>query len=125
MAKAKGWTNEQAQAALTEMGEAVAAQHSRFRSTLEAHPEVGGANLAAAQQDAMRFLDRFLPATSPEGAEFRAAMVKSGYGNYAPLVLALSRAGKAMGEDRPAIGGVAAASGSKRSHADVLFGDAK
>lgn len=103
IAKAKKWTNDEAQAALTEMHEQIAAQRTRMHDALVAHPEVGGAHLEAAQANAFKALDRFLPATSPEGAEFRAAMNKSGYGDYAPLVLLLSRIGKAMSEDSPVI----------------------
>jgi len=111
MAKAKGWTNEQAQAALTEMSTAIGEQHTRFRTELNAHPEVGGAALEQAQLNATRALDRFLPASTPEGAQLRTAITKSGYGNFAPLVVLLSRIGKAMGEDRSLATDRAAGSG--------------
>lgn len=121
LAKTKGWTNEQAQAALTEMHSHASEQASRFLSTLQAHSEVGGAQLELAQANAVRALDRFLPSSTPEGQELRAALNKSGYGNYAPLVVLLSRIGKAMGEDRP-IGTPSSTSTVPRSHAEVLYG---
>lgn len=122
-AKAKGLTNEQAQAALTEHAQALEAQATRFLETTQAHPEVGGANLEAAQANAQRVLEKFLPAATPEGAELRKAMDKSGYGNYAPFVVLLSRIGRAMSEDQPMSG--TRTGGARRSHAEVLFGDAK
>lgn len=123
MAKTRQLTNDEAQAALNDLAESLGAQHTKFRTELEAHPEVGGANVEAAQQHALRALDKFLPATTPDGAAIRTAMNKSGYGNYAPFVVLLSRIGKAMGEDRPAPPGAPPA-GARKSHADVLFGEA-
>ena len=122
MATAKQWTNEEAQAALTEMSDELTAQSTRFRTQLDADPEIGGTQLEQAQVHATRALDRFLPSTTEEGAAFRMAMAKSGYGNYAPFVKLLARIGKAMSEDAPVIGGPPG--GARRSAADVLFGDA-
>jgi hypothetical protein len=123
MAKARGWTNEQAQAALTEMHSHASETQTRLLSTLQAHPEVGGAQLQAAQAHAVRAMDRFLPASEAEGAELRSMLNKSGYGNYAPMVLLLSRIGKAMGEDRP-IGTPTSTPTTPRSAAEVLYGGA-
>lgn len=99
MARAKGLTNEQAQAVVNELGDGLVAQRARFRTVLDAHPEVGGDQFAAAQENAQRALDRFLPADTPDGKALRAVMDKSGYGNYAPLMVLLARIGKSMGED--------------------------
>lgn len=108
IAKEKGWTNEQAQAAVNELNDSLVKQSQAFKADLDAHPEIGGTKFQAAQEHAMRALDRFLPSTSLEGAAFRTAMNKSGYGNYAPLMLLLSRIGKAMAEDKPFGASVAA-----------------
>jgi hypothetical protein len=124
LATAKGWTNEQAQAALVELGASLTAQRTAMREELDAHPEIGGTHFPAAQAQATRALDRFLPASTPEGAAFRAAMDKSGYGNYPPLVLMLARIGKAMGEDTPLATGAAGHSVAKRSLEERMFGDA-
>lgn len=122
MAKAKGWTQEQASAALAEVHQHTVDTTARFLSTTQAHPEVGGAHLEAAQLAATRVLDRFLPATTSEGAELRTALNKSGYGNYAPLLVLLSRVGKAMGEDRPIDSSRSTTPGQAKSHAEVLYG---
>lgn len=122
IAKERKWTNEQAQAALQEMHDQQVAQNSRFLSTLNAHPEVGGTKLEAAQLNAQRALDAFLPADSPEGKELRQVMNKSGYGNYAPLVVLLSRIGKAMGEDRGLGVQLTPPATQPRSPAEVLYG---
>lgn len=124
MAKERKWTNEQAQAALTEMHAQTTAQHTGFLSTLQAHSEVGGAHLEAAQVNATRALDHFLPATSPEGAELRSVMTKSGYGNYAPLVVLLSRIGKAMAEDKGLSTSASTGAAAPRDAASVLYGGA-
>lgn len=120
IAKARQWTNEEAQAALADLAEQTAQQHARFREALTAHPEVGGAHLEGAQARALKALDRFLPADTAEGTELRTALTKSGYGNYAPLVLLLSRIGAAMSEDgplnRPGVGG-----GERLPTEQVLF----
>ncbi len=121
IAKAKGWSNDDAQATLTEMHEQLVAQRAQLRTELQAHPEIGGTNLEVAQQHAQRALNHFLPAESPEGKTFRAAMTKSGYGDYAPLVLLLSRIGKAMSEDRPIAAGGGALPGALKPTSDVLF----
>lgn len=122
LAKAKGWSQEQAQAALAEQHQYAIDTAARHLSTLQAHPEVGGAHLEAAQAAATRFLDRFLPANTSEGAELRAALNKSGYGNYTPLVVLFARAGKAMGEDRPISTATHTTPSDQRSAAEVLYG---
>lgn len=96
------WTNEEAQAALEESHTQLLTQRGQLRDRLISHAEVGGAHLEAAQVAAFRVLDRFLPVTEAEGAEFRSFIEKTGYGNWTPLVVLLSRIGKAMGEDSPA-----------------------
>lgn len=121
IAKAKAWTNDEAQAALTEMVEQTTAQHARFTEQLQSHPEVGGAHLEAAQARALKALDRFLPAESPEGQELRSALNKSGYGNYAPLVLLLSRIGAAMSEDTLPRHGAGGGAADRLPTEQVLF----
>jgi hypothetical protein len=120
MAKAKGWDQATAQSVLAEMSQSVVDQTTRFRTTLESHPEIGGSKLEAAQLNATRALDRFLPATSPEGQEIRALFTRSGYGNYAPLVLMLARIGQAMQEDRP-LSQISTNHAVVQDTADVLF----
>lgn len=123
LATAKQWTNEQAQAALAEYNDSLVQQSAAFRAELDAHPEIGGTKFPVAQEHAQRVLDKFLPATAPEGAAFRQALNKSGYGNYAPLMLLLSRIGKAMAEDRPIAAVPAAQTPAERiSTADALYG---
>lgn len=124
MAKAKGLTNEQAQAALTEMHSTLSAQHTTFRTELAADTEVGGAQLEATQLQAKRFMDRFLPEHEPDGRRLREAINKSGYGNWVPLIKMLARAGKAMGEDHGTGAAQQGQQPARRSQADRLFGDA-
>lgn len=122
IARANNWTNDQAQAALTDHNGALKAQSERFLGDLKKHAEVGGEKLAASQQRASAVLDKFLPATSPEGKALRADLNKSGYGNYAPLVLLLARIGKSMSEDQLLDASASARAGAPRDAATVLYG---
>jgi len=123
MATARGWTNEQAQAALTELNASLVSQAATFRAELDTDPEIGGTKFAAAQESALRVLDKFLPVTLPEGAAFRQALNKSGYGNYMPLMKLLSRIGKAMSEDKPMPGSPSSGVPEERiSTAEALYG---
>lgn len=122
LAKAEKWTNEQAQAALDAMHTGIVQQTARLRAELDAHPEVGGANLEHAQLMANRFMERYLPERELLD-RLRRDMNKSGHGNYLPLVVLFARAGKAMSEDQPGQGIGRAPQGPRRSDSDVLFGD--
>ncbi len=121
MGRARGWTNEQAQAVLGEMADGLSAQHQAFTTELEAHPEIGGAKLAAVRERATRALDRFLPATTPDGAKLRAVLTKSGYGNFAPFVRLLDAIGASMSEDRPIVAPAGGAAPVRKPTAEVMF----
>lgn len=97
LATARGLSNEDAQIALSGLDE----QARMWKSELDVHPEIGGAKFPMAEEHAMRFLDRVVPASTAEGARLREDMKLQGARFYAPLMLALSRAGKMMAEDRP------------------------
>ena len=126
MAKDKGWSQEAAQAALTEMHTQLHQQRETLRAELVADPEVGGTKLEQAQQLALRVLDRFLPDREVLGQRFRRDINRSGHGNYLPLVTLLARIGQAMSEDRPGTGATGHVfSPPSRSQADRLFGDAQ
>jgi hypothetical protein len=126
LGKEHGWDNEQAQLTLDEMHKNLVTQGQTFRSELDADPELGGARLEQAQLMANKVLDRFLPATDPQGARLRSTLHKTGYGNFLPLVKLLAGIGKAMSEDQPRMGASAPAFASaSRSQADRLFGDAQ
>jgi len=99
LAQQHQWTKEEAQAALDAAHAHVVEQRAAMSARLQTHPEVGGERTAAAQAAAIRALDRFLPATTPEGIEFRKYMNATGLGNWPPAVVLLSRIGQAMGED--------------------------
>lgn len=101
------------------MSTSLTEQSTRFRTELERHAEIGGANLETAQVDITRAIDHFLPATSPEGQTLRTALTRTGYGNFAPLALLLARIGRAMKEDRPL--SQSPSGGAVKATEDVLF----
>jgi hypothetical protein len=122
MAKEGGWTNEQAQTALNELQTSLAAQTQTFITELEAHPEIGGVNRGPAQENMLRALDRFLPASEPLGARLRTELTKTGKQHDPAVVLLLSRIGKAMREDRPNLGlNAAPPAPARKSDAEVMY----
>lgn len=120
IAKANGWTNEEAQAYTEAVADAIAEQSQSFRARTEADTTWGGKKLAETQQLASRFLDRIAPKGDPLGDEFRSILVKTGYGNNLAVIAAMARGGKMMAEDGGA-GGVAPAGGNARTAAQILY----
>lgn len=104
IAKAQGWTNEQAQQALDDHADRLVAQSETFRELTENDPDIGGEKLAATQALASRALDRIRPTTHKRSDAFRALLTKSGYGNHPEVIAFLADIGKLMKEDGPAVG---------------------
>jgi len=120
LARANGWTNEQAQAALESHAEALAAQSDRFLTATMADSTYGGTKLEATQVAAKRALDRFSPAGTPLGDQLRRQLDKNGFGNYLPLVALLANIGTAMADDKgPGAGAVA---GNKKTAVEKFYG---
>lgn len=122
VARKKGWTNEEAQAAVDEHADTLAAQSVAFRAQTEADETYGGDRLAETQRLAALALDKVRPAGTPQGDALRALLVKTGYGNKLEVVSLLADLGKLMAEDKPAAGS-AAGGGAKKDPATVLYGE--
>lgn len=119
IAKANGWTNEEAQAYTEAVADAIAEQSAGFRARTESDKTWGGAKLAETQQLASRFLDRLAPKGDPLGDEFRSILVKTGYGNNLAVIVAMARGGKLMSEDAPLSG--AGAGAKTRTASEILY----
>jgi hypothetical protein len=119
IAKAKGWTNDQAQASLTEYAEALEAQSAAFLSEVKAHPEYGGEKLPETQRLARLALETLRPAGTPRGDALRKLLDKSGYGNHVEVISLLADLGKRLSEDTPLKGG--APPKVEKSPQDVLY----
>lgn len=119
-ARAKGWTNEQAQAAIDQQADARAAMSAQFRTETEADPIYGGDHLTETQRLATLALDKVRPAGTPAGDGIRRLLAKTGYGNHLQVVSMLADLGKLMAEDKPAGGGGGGA--KHRDAATVLYG---
>jgi hypothetical protein len=103
-ARAKGWTNEQAQAALDEgAGEAMTLS-SAWKAETEADPVWGGEKLGETQRLANLALDKVAPKGDPIGDRFRALMLKGAAFNELSVVATLAKLGKLMAEDTPIVG---------------------
>ena len=85
---------------------------NEWRAATKSDKEIGGPAFDQSLANAEKFLGVY---GTPELIE---ALVATGMGNHPELIRALSRAGKAMGEDTLAIGGV---SQTPRSHEDILY----
>lgn len=120
IAKAKGWTAEQAQQALDEHADAIAERSASFRAEVDSDPVYGGKNLEQTQIQATRALERMWPKGSPEHAALGKLLTKTGFGNHRLIVGGLANLGKLMQEDSP--GGRQSTTASKRSPEDVLYG---
>jgi hypothetical protein len=120
-AKANGWTQETATAFLADTVVQRRATNDALYIEAQAHPEIGGANLAGAGERAKLVMDKHLPATEPDGARLRKDLAKLGLTNYSPLVVLLSRIGKDYVEDSPAGGGTGAV--GQKSTEDTLWPD--
>lgn len=119
-AKAEGLTNEQAQDLLLRRDTAIKDQRAAFLVETQAHPEVGGDRLPDVQARTTALIDRFLPASEPDGARLRAALKKSGFDSFAPLVTLLARIAKASAEDT-SVQGDTTRVGQKKSPEQVLY----
>lgn len=103
-ARAKGLTNDQAQAHIDEYADSLATQSAAFREETSKHPKYGGDNLAETQRLATLALDRVRPANTAEGKAVRQLLARTGYGNNVHIVGLLADLGKMMAEDSPAHG---------------------
>lgn len=121
IAKAKGWTNEQAQEALEEHADRVAEQSAAFRKEVDNDPVYGGKNIEQTQLHAKRALDRMWPAESEEHKALSKMLTKTGWGNHRLIVGGLANIGKLMQEDSPGDQRTQSG-GAKRSAEEVLYG---
>lgn len=118
IARAKGWTNEDAQAALDEHAENLATQSKAFRAEIEKDETYGGEHLAETQRLAKLALDKVRPGES--GKPLRRLLAKSGYGNNLAIVSFLADLGKLFDEDRP--GGTGGSQNAASDAATALYG---
>jgi hypothetical protein len=122
VAKASKWSNEDAQAEVdahvAREQARITALSNRWADETKADPEVGGEKLVVTQKNITAVLDRFLPASEPDGKILRTALNAGGYGNWRPFVRLMARIGKAMGEDSPGLG---KGTGAEQSTEDVLY----
>jgi outer membrane biosynthesis protein TonB len=128
LARAKSWTNEQAQQALDEHADTMAQQSAAFRAVTEADPTYGGDKLEETQKLAKAALDRLRPAGTPRGDAFRKLLTRSGYGNNIEVISMLADLGRQMAEDQPGAGGGGGGNrggGNKRPAEEVLYGSPK
>jgi hypothetical protein len=112
-ARAAGWTNEQAQAVVTELDAQYARQSDRFLAETTADPTYGGAKLDETKRLAAVALDRLRAKGTPRGDAFRALLERGGYGNHLEVVALLADIGKLMDEDRGVYGRGGGGSGDR------------
>lgn len=105
VAKASGWSQEDAQIRLSEDIEERKFLRSRLFEEITADTYIGGDKLTTTQQLAKSGIEALLPADSPTLMAYRTRlerdMQRLGLNNYAPLVALLAEAGKKNREDSP------------------------
>lgn len=101
IAKAQGWTNEEAQAHLEAHVDAIIERNAALRAETEADPTYGGEHLEETQQLGRRLVDRVRPAGHPRRDSFLKMLADTGYGNHIEVVSFLADLGKMMREDAP------------------------
>lgn len=121
MAKAEGWTNEQAQERVNRHADALVAQSEAFRAATEKDPDYGGDKLQETQRLAQLALDKVRPAGTPRGDAFRRILAKTGWGNHVEVVSFLADLGKMAAEDRPLEERSAGAGGKKEKDPTSLY----
>lgn len=121
LAKAEGWTNEQAQDRVNKHADALVAQSEAFRAATEADPDYGGDKLQDTQRLAQLALDKVRPAGTPRGDAFRRILAKTGWGNHVEVVSFLADLGKMAAEDRPLEEQRVAGGGQKQKDATSLY----
>lgn len=121
-AREQAMTQEEAATFVTDQIALRRGAHSRLFEAVKAHPEIGGANLEAAQRRANAVLDRFLPTSDTDGAMLRRDLNRLGLSNYPPLVKLLARVGAAMADDRPGVlGGPASPDQGRKPIEQVVY----
>lgn len=121
-ARTNDWTQEEAQAALTEHATQLDALASSFLAATTADPDYGGDKLAETQRLANRAIDRLQPKGTPRGDALRSMLTKTGYGNHIAFVSLLAEVGKLMAEDSPVVGRSSDGRQPVKDPATVLYG---
>jgi len=104
LAKAEGWTNEEAQAQLDRYAKGTAAQAQEWLAQTNADPEYGGEKLADAQKRARAVIDKVRPEGHPRRESFLRILDKTGYGNHLEVLSFFADLGSMAAEDKPAGG---------------------
>lgn len=123
VARKANWTNDEAQAAITEHDAVIKAQSDRFLAETKADPTYGGDKLEQSQTLARAVLDRIRPVGHPRRESFIQFLNRGGAGNHLEVVSFFSDLGKLMAEDT-SVGGRSGGAG-QTDHASVLYPSAK
>ena len=124
IARTAGWSNEDAQTAITEHDALLAKQSDRFLAETKADRDYGGDKLVETQKLARTVIDRLRPDGHPRRESFLRFMNRGGAGNHLEVVSFLADLGKLMAEDGNVAGSGGTSSGN-RDAADVLYGATK
>lgn len=119
VARASGWSNEDAQAALVEHLGNVKAERAEMLVETKADPEYGGDRLVETERLVKLAIDRLRPANHPRREKFLAVLNRSSALQQIEIVAALADLGKQVAEDVPASG--SGAKGSQKAPEDRMY----
>jgi len=120
VARASGWSNEDAQAYLDENLVFLKAQIQEDFTVTKADPDYGGEKLAEVERLVVHAIDKVRPLGHGRRESFLRYLNRAGALKNINVVSYLADVGKLMAEDRPAAGG-GPGGGERKRTADVLF----
>jgi len=125
LARKTGWTNEQAQDAISEHAALEQVLSDQFFAETTADKDYGGDKLAQSQQLAKLVIDRIRPVGHPRREAFTKIITRGGLANHIEMVSFFADFGKLMAEDTATGGSSGLGGGGARDAATVLYGGTK
>lgn len=122
VAKANGWTNDEAQAFLESQADTITTKLTSLRTVTEKDPTYGGDKLEENQQSVRRIFDRVRPEGHPRREALQRVLTKTGIGNEIEMFSFLADIGKLMREDAPPGQGGNSGAGGKKSAEEIFYG---
>ena len=120
VARANNWSNEDAQAAITEHDAAIKAQSERFLADTKADKDYGGDKLVETERLAKAAIAKIRPEGHARRESFLRFLNRGGAGNHIEALSFLADLGRLMGEDGAGAGG-GSGGGKAKTAEEILY----